>query len=243
MSQTKQRVFLTSSLLALAVSLLMLGPWGVFPAQAQPKVELSETSHDFGQVREDMTLTHIFTVKNTGTESLQILDVDPDCACTVAKYDKVIPPGGTGNIILEIKPFSVVHAFKKKTQMRFNDPNQGGATLVLSGNAEKSIDIEPSHVVRFRGNPKDTITAQVRLVSHLPFPWEITRMQNSLPDKYDAVLKTETPGKVYVVELKNKCQDSGHYVGMIELFTNVVHKPKIILRVIADLGSDSPVFP
>jgi len=229
--------------LPLGVAFLVLGPAGVFQAQAQPRAELSETTHDFGQVREDMSLVYTFAVKNSGSEDLRVLDVDPDCACTVANYDRVIPPGGAGKISLEIKPFSVVHAFKKKTQVRFNAPDQPGVTLVLSGNAQKSIEIEPSHVVRFRGNPRDTITAQVRLVSNLPFPWEITRMQNSLPDKIDATLKTERPGKVYVVELKNKCQDQGHYVGLIELFTNVVHKPKIYLRVIADLGSDSPVFP
>jgi hypothetical protein len=227
----------------LVVAFLVLGPAGIFHAQAQPQAELAETSHDFGQVREDMALTHTFVVKNFGSENLQVLDVDPDCACTVANYDRVIPPGGTGKISLEIKPFSVVHAFKKKTQVRFNAPDLSSVTLVLTGHAQKSIEIEPSHIVRFRGNPRETQTAQVRLVSNLPFPWEITRMQNSLPDKIDATLKTERPGKVYVVEVKNRCQDQGHYVGLIELFTNVVHKPKIYLRVIADFSSDAPVAP
>jgi hypothetical protein len=39
--------------------------------------------------------------------------------------------------------------------------------------------------------------------------------------------------------VKNKSLDEGHYVGLIELFTNVVHKPKIIIRVIADLYPDT----
>jgi hypothetical protein len=98
--------------------------------------------------------------------------------------------------------------------------------------------IEPSHIVRFRGPPRD-LTAQVRLTSNLPFPWEITKMQNSIPDKIDVHLKTERPGKVYVLEVKNKSHDQGHYVGMIELFTNVVHKPKIVMRIIADLYPDT----
>lgn len=239
MSRTKLRVSPKSYWLPLVVAFLVLGLAGVFPAQAQPKAELSETSHDFGQVREDMTLTHIFMVKNTGTENLQILDVDPDCACTVANYDKVIPPGGTGNISLEIKPFSVVHAFKKKTYVRFNAPDQSSVNLVLTGNAQKSIEIEPSHIIRFRGDYRDTLTAEVKLTSYMTFPWEITRMQNSIPDKIDVNLKAEKPGKVYVLEVKNKCHDQGHYIGMIELFTNVVHKPKIIIRVIADLAPET----
>jgi hypothetical protein len=224
---------------ALLGFLMLLGPTGVGQAQAEPRAELTETSHDFGQVREDMTLVHVFEVKNSGDQNLQILDVDPDCACTVAKYDRVIPPGETGKITLQIQPFAVVHAFKKKTYIRFNAPDPSSVTLVLTGNAQKSIEIEPSHIVRFRGPPKDDLTAQVRLTSNLPFPWEITKFQDSSPDKIDVHLKPVVPGKVYVLEVRNKSLDEGHYAGMIELFTNVVHKPKIIIRVIADLYPDT----
>jgi len=240
MSLKKIRFFCKSSWFSLLVGLLMLqGLAIVSDAHADPQAELTETSHDFGQVREDMTLVHDFVVKNTGNENLQILLVDPDCACTVAKYDRVIPPGGTGVISLQIQPFSVVHAFKKKTLVRFNAPDLSSVNLVLAGNAQKSIEIEPSHIVRFRGAPKDDLTAQVKMTSNLPFPWEITKVENFQPDKFVATLKTEKPGKVYVLEVRNKTLDEGHYAGMIQLFTNVVHKPKIIIRVIADLYPDS----
>jgi hypothetical protein len=240
MSLDTSGFFYRSAWLLLLVGLIMLlGPAGVSPARAEPQAEVAETSHDFGQVREDMTLVHDFVVKNPGDQNLQILDVDPDCACTVAKYDRVIPPGGTGHITLQIQPFSVVHAFKKKTYVSFNAPDLSSVTLVLRGNAQKSIEIEPSRVVRFRGAPKNDLTAQVKLTSSLPFPWQITRVENFQPDKFAATLKTERPGKVYVLEVRNKSLDEGHYVGMIQLFTNVVHKPKIIIRVIADLYPDS----
>ena len=220
--------------LLLAGLLLLQGLAVVSNAQAEPKAEIPETSHDFGQVREGMTLVHDFMVKNLGDQDLRILLVDPDCACTVAKYDKVIPPGGTGKITLQIQPFSVVHGFKKKTYIRFNSPDLSSVNLVLTGNAEKSIKIEPSHIVRFRGAPKDDLTAQIKLTSYLPFPMEITKVQNFEPDKFAATLKTEKPGKVYILEVRNKYLEDGHYAGMIQLFTNVVHKPKIVIRVIAD---------
>jgi Protein of unknown function (DUF1573) len=240
MSLDRSGFFCRSSWLPVLVGLLvLLGPAGVDQAQAEPRAELTETSHDFGQVREDMTLVHDFVVKNLGDQNLQILDVDPDCACTVAKYDRVIPPGETGKITLQIQPFSLVHAFKKKTYVRFNASDLSSVNLVLTGNAQKSIEIEPSHIVRFRGPPKNDLTAQVKLTSNLPFPWEITRLQDSIPDKIEVKLKAEKPGKVYVLEVRNKSLDEGHYAGMIELFTNVVHKPKIIIRVIADLYSDT----
>ncbi len=242
MALSDKNLFRTAFLI-LARGLPDGGRGGGLPGPGPAQGGASETAHDFGPVREDMTLTYTFVVKNTGTADLQIMDVDPDCACTVANYDKVVPPGGTGNITLEIKPFSVVHAFKKKAEVKFNDPNQSGLTLVLTGNASKSIEIEPSHIVRFRGSPSDNLTAQVRLVSNLTFPLEITRMENSLPDKVEATLRTERPGKVYVIEVRNKSRDAEHYVDTIELFTNVIHKPKIVMRVIADLESGPPVRP
>jgi hypothetical protein len=223
----------------LLIALVLLGPAGVFPAQAQPQADIPVTVHDFGQVREDMALNHTFIIKNLGDKELKILEVDPDCACTVAKYDQVIPPGGEGKVNLEIEPFSVVHSFKKKNYVRFNDPDRRSVNLVLKGVAQRSIDIEPSHIVRFRGAPGENHTAQVRFTSHMPFPWEITKFQNYNPDKIDVNLRTEKPGKIYVVEVKNKYHEQGRYIGRIELFTNAVHKPKIVMRVIADLYPDS----
>jgi len=90
--------------------------WGALPipaAEAAPHAAVGETSFDFGKITEDRPLTHTFVIKNTGTAPLHIEDVDPDCACTVPKYDESIPPGGQGDITLTIKPFSVIHQFKK----------------------------------------------------------------------------------------------------------------------------------
>lgn len=229
--------------LLLTSSLLILLAPGYFPAQAQPRAEIPVTVHDFGQVREDMALGHSFVIKNMGDRDLKILEVDPDCACTVADYDRVIPPGSEGKVHLELKPFSVVHKFKKKTYIRFNDPAQRSVNLVLQGEAAKSIEILPSHIVRFRGAPEAEHATQVRFISYMPFPWKITKFRNHIPDKVDVTLKTEKPGKIYVMDIINKYQEQGRYIGKIEVFTNAVHKPKIVMRVIADLYPDSAVTP
>ncbi len=231
------------SLAPVLLLLLLLAPAGVSPVQAQPRVEVPVTVHDFGKVREDMALNYTFMVRNTGDQDLKILEVDPDCACTVPNYDRVIAPGQEGKINLELKPFSVVHAFKKVTTIRFNDPQHRSLKLVLQGEAAKSLEILPSHIIRLKGAPEDKPTAQVRFISHLPFPWEITKFNNSLPDKIEVSLKTTKPGKEYVIEVKNKSTAQERYVGRIEVFTNAADRPKIVLRVIADLYPESGVRP
>ncbi len=222
-----------------AVLLLGVGAlaWGVQPQPAlagDPQAVIGQTTFDFGKIFEDRALTHTFVVKNTGTAPLRIEDVDPDCACTVPSYDKVIPPGGQGNITLTIKPFSVIHQFKKDAKVRLNDPALPVFNLSLTGNAEPFIEIQPSHIVRLRGSPGDPAQGEVRFISHLPTPWKITGYMTTIPDKIEIKLKPEVPNQVYDLEVRNVCQQAGPYAGVIELFTTSKERPRLIVRVFGD---------
>ncbi|MGO8763049.1 MAG: DUF1573 domain-containing protein [Desulfobaccales bacterium] len=223
-------------------TLLLLGAgailWGSLPipaAGAAPHAVVRETAFDFGTIFEDRALTHTFVIQNTGTAPLHIEDVDPDCACTVPSFDKTIPPGGQGNITLTIKPFSVIHQFKKETKVRLNDPDQPMLHLTLTGMAQPFIEIQPSHIVRLRGAPGSNIQGQVRFISHLPGPFQITHFRTTIPDKIDVSLKAEVPDKVYVLEVRDKSQQSGAYAGLIELFTTSKERPRLIVRVFGEI--------
>lgn len=208
---------------------------------AQPRPELPETRHDFGLVREDMALKHRFVVKNLGDRELRVLEIDPDCECTVASYDEVIPPGQEGQITLELKPFSVDHAFQKKTRVRFNDPGRTTVILVLQGVARKSLEIKPGSVIRLKGGTGGGNSAQVQLTSHLPFPWEITRVETTIPDKIELTLKTVRPGQEYLLTVKNKTAGQERYRGAIVVHSNLLHKPRLILRVFGDFSPEPEV--
>jgi hypothetical protein len=223
-----------------AVLLLWAGviAWGALPmsaAAAAPQAAVPETAFDFGKITEDRPLTHTFVIKNTGTAPLNIEDVDPDCACTVPKYDKSIPPGSQGVITLTIKPFSVIHRFKKETKVRLNDPDQPLLVLTVTGVAQPFIEIQPSHIVRLRGASGDNILGQVRFTSHLPTPFKITEYRTNIPDKIEVTLKAEVPDKVYVLEVRPKGQQSGSFAGVIDLFTNSKERPRLIVRVFGEI--------
>jgi len=228
----------------LLCALLLLGagvlPWGgpPIPAGAQenaPRAVIGETTFDFGAVFEDRALTHTFVIRNTGSAPLRIEEVDPDCACTVPQYDQTIPPGGRGNITLTIKPYSVIHRFKKQTKVRFNDPERPIVSLDLVGVAKPFIEVQPSHIVRLRGAPGDDLQGQVRFISHLPSPWKITAYRTNIPDKIDVNFTPEVADRIYVVQVRNKLQQAGHYAGLIELFTTSKERPRLIVRVFGDL--------
>ncbi len=216
-------------------------PRALLAAEAAPRAVLTETSHDFGQIFEDRELTHTFVIRNTGQAPLKILDVHPECACTVPSYDKTIPPGGQGEITLSIKPYSVIHQFHKDTTVTTNDPENREFHLVLTGNALPFIEIEPSHIVRLRGKTGEEVRGQVKFISHLPGPFKITGYQTNIPDKIEISLKAVEPDRVYVLDVTNRPGNLAPYAGVIFLTTNSAQRPRLIVRVFGEIYLPSAV--
>jgi hypothetical protein len=215
------------------ILLLLCTPMAAM-ATIGPKAQVPEITYDFGEVFEDVKLTHTFTIKNIGDALLEIKDIDSDCACTAADSDRRIPPGGQGRITLTIAPYSVVRQFTKKTKVFFNDPDHPQVLLTLQGYGKPFIEIQPSHIIRFRGKPGEELHDQVRFISHLPGPWEIKEFKTNIPQFIDVTVKPEEPGRVYVVEVRNKRQEGGNYAGVIELLTTSEKRPRLILRVFGE---------
>jgi len=222
--------------LALIWSLLLLGAPLAAAAGIGPEAQVPETTHDFGEVFEDRQLTHTFDIKNIGDALLEIKDIDSDCACTAADSDRRIPPGGQGRITLTIAPYSVLRQFAKKTKVFFNDPNLPQVVLTLKGYGKPFIEIQPSHIIRFRGKPGEALRDQVRFISHLPGHWEIKEARTNIPDAIGVKVKVEEPGRIYVVEVRNKREEAGNYAGVIELFTTSEKRPRLIIRVFGELS-------
>jgi len=215
-------------------TLLTLGAPLTAVATIGPKAQVPETTHDFGEVFEDVKLTHTFDIKNIGDALLEIKDIDSDCACTAADSDRRIPPGGVGRITLTIAPYSVLRQFAKKTKVFFNDSEHPQVVLTMKGYGKPFIEIQPSHIIRFRGEPGEKLRDQVRFTSHLPGNFEIKSFKTNIPQYIDVNIRAEQPGKIYVVEVRNKRQEGGNYAGVIELFTTSEKRPRLIMRVFGE---------
>ncbi len=215
------------------------------PVQAKtpPKMAAGETTFDFGTVQEGQPLSHTFVIENRGGQALKIEEVDPDCACTVPDYDESIPPGGKGKVTLTIRPFTVLNKFRKKTVVYTNDPEHPQTTLVVTGVVTPLIEVQPANIVRFVGDPREPKQSEVRFISHLSGPWEIKDFRTNIPDKIEVTLKPVEPGRVYVLEVKNRVQEATRYAGIIEVFTSSKERPRMIVRVFASLYPPSGATP
>jgi len=216
-------------------------PRALLGAEPAPQAILTEDHYDFGQIFEDRELSHTFIIRNTGQDPLEILKVDPECACTVPRYNRTIPPGGQGEITLTIKPYSVIHQFRKETTVTTNDPGTREFHLMLTGDALPFIEIQPSHIVRLKGSAGEDVRGQVWFTSHLPGPFKITGYRTNIPDKIEISLKAVQPDRVYLLEVKNRSGNPGPYAGLIDLTTTSAERPRLIVRVFGDIYPPSAV--
>ena len=233
-------------LLAVLMLVLVWGGWPYPPSvQAQgapkaPQAEVLETEFDFGEGFEDRELTHTFTIKNTGNSPLQILKVDPDCACTVADYDPRIAPGRQGKITLGIKPYTVTRRFAKRTTIHLNDPQQKTLVLTMKGVNKPAVEFKPSHIIRLKGPVGQELRDEVRIVYHLDTPWEITEYRATVPKDTEVNLYAEEPGRVYLLEVVHKGQEVGRFGGFVQLVTTSKQRPILAIRVFVEAYSPGP---
>ncbi len=91
-------------------------------SKSGPVMEIEPEDHDFGGVQQNQKLVHEFTVKNTGTEDLEILRIATSCGCTAAvSADRIVKPGEstTLEVILETRKYKGV--IQKSVSVASND--------------------------------------------------------------------------------------------------------------------------
>ena len=64
-----------------------------------PQIKFEETTHDFGEIKQNVEVQTLFQFKNTGKVPLVITNASSSCGCTVPEYPKeAIAPGDSGAI-------------------------------------------------------------------------------------------------------------------------------------------------
>lgn len=137
---------------ALVIGLAFLFTAGQKPATAtlsfsaqdseRPKVETSQTFFDIGEIKVSDVKQQEYTLKNTGTRPLQILNINSSCGCTAGQiiykgemskeysmhsqsgFVTDIDPGDTATMRLTYRPATmpVYGAVEREVYVTTNDP-------------------------------------------------------------------------------------------------------------------------
>lgn len=84
-------------------------------------IEFDSIKFDFGKLNEGEKVRHAFRFKNTGNNPLIIADAVASCGCTVPSFPKMpIPPGGSGEILIEFNSANRAGIQKKNVMVISN---------------------------------------------------------------------------------------------------------------------------
>jgi hypothetical protein len=115
-------------------------------APAPPTIQVDKPVHDFGTVPEGEKIRHLFTVKNTGGTPLEIKSVSAACGCTAAApREKVIPPGGSGQIEVSFDTRNRPGANDKTVTVVSSDPRTPTLQLRIRAEVESMVGLEPAY--------------------------------------------------------------------------------------------------
>jgi hypothetical protein len=120
------------------------------PEAPQPVIDIVEKIKDFGTVAKGEKIHAIFEVRNAGKAPLEISQVRPTCGCTVANFDRTIPPGGTGKIVADVDTTGFSGPISKAVLVFSNDPATPQANLVIKADVRAFIEVLPRPLVIFR---------------------------------------------------------------------------------------------
>lgn len=153
-----------------------------------PRVEVDETTHDFGILPPHTTVTHAFTIRNTGEAPLELTKGETSCKCTFAGVPNgAVPPGGEAKIELTWNT-GRIDQYQQTAEIRTNDPQRPRLSLTVKGKIDIRIAVEPEGLVMPRLEPGKSYTSQLLVYSRTWDDFQVEDLQCTLPG---AVLKVE----------------------------------------------------
>jgi hypothetical protein len=192
-------------------------PPAVAPDAAVPVATFQEFAHDFGEVSRGQKVRHAFVVRNDGKVDLEVLNVAPTCGCTVAQFDRIIPPGKEGTIsaLLDTTRFS--GRITKGLTVKTNDPARPMAALQITGEVRAFVDVLPAWRASFttdQGKPAQQ------------------------------VLYVKNMDPTFPLDLIGAISDNSHVsVKIQKIKSNETDADKGEFRLILDLEPDAPIGP
>jgi hypothetical protein len=131
-----------------------------------PRLQLTETSFDFGEALEGSTVSHDFSVSNTGSAVLKIDQVGPACVCMKADFDESIAPGGKGKISLTVDLTGYKGPLEMVVMVVSNDPENPDTSLSIKGTAKPRRRVVPegAAVSRSTAKPSDKSSLESQIV-------------------------------------------------------------------------------
>jgi hypothetical protein len=147
----------------------------------------------------------------------------------VARYDRVIPPGGTGNITVTIDSGKVRGDFQKKAIIWSNDLQRMSVALYLEGKVIPHISLDPGGYLSLGGAKGKVPEEHLDMINNHKNPIKIIGVDSDLRDHIVWHLEEIKPGYIYRLEVGDISEKDGDYTGHLYVRTDNPLKPELVI--------------
>ena len=147
----------------------------------------------------------------------------------MARYDRVIPPGGTGNITITIDSGKVRGDFRKKAIIWSNDLQRMSMALYLEGEVIPHISLDPGGYLSLWGAKGKVPREHLDMINNHKNPMKIIGVESDLRDNIVWQLEEIKPGYVYRLEVEDISEKAGDYMGHLYVRTDNPLKPELVI--------------
>jgi hypothetical protein len=207
------------------------------PVFSLPTLEvLNGSTYDFGDVYRGQKVTHQFTLRNAGNDTLRISQVSASCGCTAAMASTdVVPPQGRADINATFNSEGYGGRVSKYIFVTSNDPVSPTQQLVITGNVLAVLEFSPLYFYIQRAKidsvssvsieMKNTTNKSLRILSVEP------RLEGLHASSTKDILK---PGEAASLKVSYKPKKEGPVFGTIELKTDFQVSPVVSVHFTAN---------
>lgn len=151
-------------------------------AQAQPKIEVvGGTYFDFGKIYRGKIAERIVTIKNVGTETLQLGQIQASCGCTGTVVSNTsIPPGKTGEIKITFNSTNFSDSIHKSVTINSNAVNAPQVVVQFAGYVVQEISVTPQQFWFRDAEVGRPAWATIKLINNSTEPITLTSYETAL---------------------------------------------------------------
>jgi len=182
-----------------------------------PQIRFDKMVHDFGDVGPGTANICEFGFKNVGEALLKIIEVKPDCGCTLFTLEKKeYAPGESGVLKIKFHASTVAGPTTKRIAVTSNDKAAPTVTLTLKATVVARVDYQPK-TLNLLLKDEDQALPQVILTSVDGKPFSVTSVKstaNAIIADFDASVEATK----FVLQLKvDKAQLQRVANGVVEI--------------------------
>ena len=228
---------------ALIASLLIFILGGTLAVWGQPPDESQNNVFDFGTLGVEDEWQHTFQFENSGSEPLEIKDVQLTTPLVVTTMTPRVEPGKSGAVTIRLERPREKGEFQGTVTVNFRSQPSNQVVFEVVGKIVPPIEFDPYpmfFVSTQRGRDK---TASIEIVNHEHETFEILRADHA-SSRFTTQLEAVQPGRRYRLTLTLKSDGpSGRMNDTITLATSSRNHPFLKVQAHTNINERVHVFP